>query len=105
MTTFILAMVQNPDIQRKAQAAVDEVIGRDRLPDFSDRDSIPFVDAIVKEALRWRPVIPLGTAKSDSTVINLISCLYIALPHAASTDDTYRGYHIPAGSVIIGNAW
>ena len=57
--TFFLAMVQNPDIQKKAQKAIDDVVGHDRLPDFTD--SIPYVDAIVKEVSRWRPVVPLGT--------------------------------------------
>lgn len=42
-------MVQNPEIQRKGQAAVDAVVGSDRLPTFEDRDSIPYVDAIMKE--------------------------------------------------------
>ncbi|KAF9260636.1 cytochrome P450 [Marasmius fiardii PR-910] len=58
--SFILAMLFNPDIQKKAQKAVDEVIGDDRLPDFSDMGSIPYVDALLKEALRWNPVTPLG---------------------------------------------
>jgi cytochrome P450 len=52
-------MVQNPDIQKKAQAAVDSVVGTDRLPDFSD-NSIPYLDAVLKEVLRWQPVAPLG---------------------------------------------
>ena len=45
-------MVMYPDIQRKAQAEVDRVVGRDRLPDFSDEDSIPYVTALMKETLR-----------------------------------------------------
>lgn len=52
MSTFILAMVQNPDILRKGQAAVDAVIGNDRLPTCEDRGSVPYVDAIMKEVLR-----------------------------------------------------
>ncbi|KAK7056291.1 hypothetical protein VNI00_002844 [Paramarasmius palmivorus] len=50
--SFILAMVQNPDILKKGQAAVDKVAGNERLPDFTDRGSMPFVDAILKETLR-----------------------------------------------------
>ncbi|KAJ7782009.1 hypothetical protein DFH07DRAFT_792297 [Mycena maculata] len=52
-------MTMYPDIQKKAQAAVDEVAGQDRLPDFND--NIPYVDALVREVLRWRPMIPLSS--------------------------------------------
>ncbi|TFK81327.1 cytochrome P450 [Polyporus arcularius HHB13444] len=85
--SFFLAMVLYPEIQRKAQAEVDRVIGRDRLPDFSDEPSIPYVTALVKEVLRWRPVTPL------------------AVPHRLTADDVYNGYHLPAGSIVVGNSW
>ncbi|KAJ6457811.1 cytochrome P450 [Mycena vitilis] len=83
--TFILAMVMYPDVHRKAQAAVDAVVGHGRLPDFED--DIPYVDAIVREVLRWRPVLPL------------------AIPHAVGEDDVYKGYNIPTGAIVLGNAW
>ncbi|KAJ6572322.1 cytochrome P450 [Mycena capillaripes] len=83
--TFILAMTMYPEVQAKAQAAIDEIVGRSRLPDFED--DIPYVDAVVNEVLRWRPVTPL------------------ALPHAATEDDMYKGYHIPAGATVVGNTW
>ena len=51
-----------PEAQKKAQAEIDAVIGADRLPTFTDRDSLPFVEAVIKEALRWHAVIPLGNA-------------------------------------------
>lgn len=54
----MLAMTLYPDVQKKAQAAVDAVVGHDRLPDF--QDNIPYLDAVVREVLRWRPVLPLG---------------------------------------------
>ncbi|KAF7336329.1 Cytochrome p450 [Mycena venus] len=73
--SFILAMTLYPDVQKKAQAAVDAVVGHDRLPDF--QDNIPYLDAVVREVLRWRPVLPL--------------------------DDIYKGFHIPAGAVVLGN--
>ncbi|KAJ7486676.1 cytochrome P450 [Mycena latifolia] len=83
--TFILAMTMYPDVQKKAQAAVDDVVGTNRLPDFND--TIPYVDAVVREVLRWRPVTPLAVA------------------HTVTQDDVYKGYHIPAGSVVVGNTW
>lgn len=67
--TFFLAMVQNPDIQKKAQQEVDKVVGRDRLPDFSDDTSIPYVEAIIKEVNRWKPVTPLGMSSTTASLI------------------------------------
>jgi cytochrome P450 len=57
--TFILAMTLYPDVQRKAQAEIDQMVGNSRLPNFSDEGVLPYVQAIVKEALRWHPVAPL----------------------------------------------
>ena len=56
--SFILAMRVYPEIQKKAQKQIDEVVGRGRLPTLGDRPSLPYVEAIVQEALRWRPIIP-----------------------------------------------
>ena len=53
-------MFLSPDIQKRAQAELDSVIGRERLPTFEDRPMLPFVDAVCKEVLRWRPITPVG---------------------------------------------
>jgi len=53
-------MVLHPDVQAKAQADIDRVVGQDRLPDFDDRLALPYLDAILRETLRWHPVAPLG---------------------------------------------
>jgi cytochrome P450 len=53
-------MVLYPDVVRKAQEELDTVVGQDRLPDFSDESSLPYVCATLKEVLRWHPVTPLG---------------------------------------------
>lgn len=58
--TFTLAMVENPHVWRRAQAEIDSVVGIDRLPEFSDRESLPYIEAIMREVFRWVPVIPLG---------------------------------------------
>jgi cytochrome P450 len=57
---FIHAMTKWPEIQKKAQKQIDEVVGEDRTPVWEDYDKLPYVAAIVKEAMRWRPVVPLG---------------------------------------------
>ena len=57
---FLLAMLLYPDVQKKAQVQLDEVLQSEHLPDFEDIASLPYVRAIVKEVLRWQPVAPLG---------------------------------------------
>ncbi|KAI0776613.1 cytochrome P450 [Trametes elegans] len=84
---FFLTMTRNPHVYRKAQEEMDRVVGHDRLPDYSDRESLPYLNALLEEVLRWNPPIPTG------------------VPHRVTTDDEYRGYHIPAGCTIIFNAW
>lgn len=58
--TFFLAMLANPEAQRKAQVEIDAVVGNGHLPDFDDEESLPYVSAVVKEVLRWRSVTPIG---------------------------------------------
>lgn len=58
--TFFLAMVLFPGVQERAQAELDTVVGTDRLPDFSDRNQLPYIAALIKEVWRWQPVAPLG---------------------------------------------
>lgn len=60
ISSFILAMTLYPDVQAKAQEEVDRVTGSIRLPTFSDRANMPYVNALVKEILRWNPAVPLG---------------------------------------------
>ena len=53
-------MTLYPDVQRKAQAEIDQIVGNSRLPNFSDEGGLPYVQAVLKETLRWHPVGPLG---------------------------------------------
>lgn len=46
-------MLLYPEVLREAREELDRVIGRGRLPDFTDRDSLPYITAIVKETLRF----------------------------------------------------
>ena len=55
-------MMMYPEVQRKAQEEIDRVIGHDRLPTLADQASLPYIDAVAKEVLRWNPVAPLGTS-------------------------------------------
>ncbi|KAG1738486.1 cytochrome P450 [Suillus lakei] len=87
LTVFILAMVLNPEVQAKAQAEIDKVVGKDRLPDFDDRPAMPYVDAILRETLRWHPVVPFG------------------VPRSTTSSDIYKGYFIPKGISVLVNTW
>ncbi|KAI0263094.1 cytochrome P450 [Gloeopeniophorella convolvens] len=87
LQSFFLAMVLYPEAQRKAHAEIDAVLGADKLPDFDDEASLPYVTALCNEVQRWHPVAPLG------------------IPHKLISDDIYGGYFLPAGSTVIGNAW
>ncbi|KAK0469518.1 cytochrome P450 [Desarmillaria tabescens] len=83
----ILAFVLYPEVLAKAQAELDDVVGQCRLPNFDDRPRLPYIDAILTEALRWNPVVPMGVA------------------HRSMKDDIYKGYFIPGGATVIGNTW
>ncbi|TFK35243.1 cytochrome P450 [Crucibulum laeve] len=85
--SFLLAMLAYPEIQSKAQAELDQIVGTDRLPEFYDEERLPYLSAVLKETLRWRPVTP------------------IAVPHLAAEDDIYEGYFIPKNTIMIGNVW
>ncbi|KAI1420434.1 putative cytochrome P450 oxidoreductase OrdA-like protein [Xylaria sp. FL1777] len=87
IATFYLAMTIYPEVQRLGQEEIDRVIGSDRLPTLADRGDLPYIDAIVKETLRWHPVAPMG------------------LPHQSTEDDVCEGYFIPKGSMLFANVW
>ena len=59
--SFFLAMTLYPEVQKKAQAEIDEVIGPDRLPTLDDWESLPYVAALCTEVFRWHPIAPLCT--------------------------------------------
>jgi len=87
ISSFLLTVTLHPDIQFKAQAEIDRVIGRDRLPTFEDRKSLPYVEAVYCEIMRLHPPLPLGVG------------------HVLTEDDFYEGYHIPKGCAIFPNIW
>ncbi|CCM01268.1 uncharacterized protein FIBRA_03317 [Fibroporia radiculosa] len=87
MESFFLAMSLYPEVQKKAQEEIDSLVEPGRLPNFSDRSKLPYLDALLKEIHRWNPVAPL------------------ALPHRVTENDIYRGYRIPAGATILANSW
>jgi cytochrome P450 len=87
MYWWALAMVAHPEVQKRAHAELDSVVGRSRIPTFSDVPNLPYIQAMVKEVLRWRPVLPFS------------------LPHATTEDDWYNGMFIPKGTIFLSNLW
>ncbi|KAF9457687.1 cytochrome P450 [Collybia nuda] len=83
----VLGLLTNPKALKKAQQEMDSILGFGQLPGFEGQDSLPYVTAVVKEALGWRDVAPLG------------------FPHYTTADDEYNGYRIPAGSIVMANSW
>ena len=59
LMTFFLMMVVHQGVQEKARAEIDAVVGKDRLPTIDDRPSLPFLDAIFREMLRYNIIAPL----------------------------------------------
>jgi cytochrome P450 len=65
MISLFLALVLYPGVQRRAQAELDVVIGRDRLPTIDDMPRLPYIEALCKELMRWQMVTPIGTIRSS----------------------------------------
>lgn len=52
-------MATHPEVQRKAQAEIDVVVGSGRLPNINDREALPYVNHLIIEVLRINPIAPL----------------------------------------------
>ena len=96
-------MALYPEAQKKAQAEIDTVVGPNRLPDFHDRPSLPYINAVIKELSRWNLVGPLGRFFVIIIVVTMMCSE--GIPHMTTSDDEYNGFYIPKGTVVIGNAW
>lgn len=74
--TIILALILNPEVQDRAHREISAVVGEDRSPVWSDMEKIPYINMIVKEGHRWRPVLPLcfphGLGQGQSTISNTL---------------------------------
>ena len=86
LETLFLAFLCFPEVQKKAQAQLDQVL-QGRIPTFEDRPNLPYIEAILKETFRWNPVTP------------------VCIPHCTIQEDVYRGYRIPKGATVVPNAW
>ncbi|RLM00496.1 hypothetical protein CFD26_108477 [Aspergillus turcosus] len=86
--TLVLGLCLFPQALESAHRELDLVVGQGRAPDWDDLDRLPYCQAVLKEAMRWRSVTTLG-----------------GFAHAPIKDDQYLDYHFPAGIHIYGNLW
>ncbi|QSZ34961.1 hypothetical protein DSL72_007823 [Monilinia vaccinii-corymbosi] len=85
----VLNLLLHPTIFQRARKLLDQTIGLDRLPSLKDRDNpkLVYLEYIVQEIVRWRPLSPLG------------------VPHKSLHDDVYNGMFIPRGTSVYFNTW
>ncbi|XP_004589515.2 cytochrome P450 2D17-like [Ochotona princeps] len=81
----LLLMVLHPEVQRRVQQEIDEVIGQVRPPEMADQARMPFTCAVVHEVQRFADIIPLG------------------VPHQTSRDIEIQGFLIPKGTMLFTN--
>ncbi|XP_071999862.1 cytochrome P450 2K1-like [Engystomops pustulosus] len=78
----LLLMMKYPDIQKKVQSEIENVIGSAQ-PQVEHRKEMPYTDAVIHEIQRFGDIVPGN------------------LPHATTTDITFRGYFLPKGTTVI----
>lgn len=88
-TEWAMALLLNhPEVLRKAQEEIDARVGGSRrLLDKNDLPHLPYLHCIISETLRLRPAV------------------LTLLPHEAATDCELHGYNIPAGTILLVNAY
>jgi cytochrome P450 len=87
MCSFFLLMALYPDVQTKAQAELDNVVGDSRLAVLSDRERLPYVNALISEVLRFGEIAPFGVV------------------HVLREDTIHNGYFLPQGTWVAPNIW
>ncbi|PON53796.1 Cytochrome P450, E-class, group I, partial [Parasponia andersonii] len=85
---FAMAEIINqPEIMKKAQKELDAVVGKDNIVEESHILKLPYLQAVMKEALRLHPTLPL------------------LVPHCPSQTCVVGGYSVPKGSGVFVNVW
>ncbi len=79
----IVYMLRNPDVYKKVQKEVDDVIGHSRLPSVKDRQQMPYTEACLLEVQRMGDIVPLGVPRITTESIN------------------FHGYRIPKDTTIM----
>ncbi|KAH8901190.1 putative cytochrome P450 oxidoreductase [Thozetella sp. PMI_491] len=87
LLTLVLAFALHPEVQEKARKEIDAACGTERAPGWSDFAKMPYMNCIIKEGMRWRPVA------------------VTALPHKVREDDEYEGMLIPKNTTVFIPTW
>ncbi|KAF8023193.1 hypothetical protein BT93_F0637 [Corymbia citriodora subsp. variegata] len=85
MEWVLSAMLNHPEILKKAQAEIDEVVGHDRLVSESDLPKLPYLRSVIKETMRMYPVGPL------------------LVPHESVEECRVGGYRVLRGTILLIN--
>ena len=78
---MIAILTGRPDIQTKAQAEIDQVLGKS-LATLTDKKAMPYIQAMLEELMRYTVIIPLG------------------LPHKTTTDTSIGEHLIPKNTEV-----
>ncbi|XP_042684231.1 cytochrome P450 2K4-like [Centrocercus urophasianus] len=79
----LLLMMKYPEIQRKIQEEMNQVIEPGEMPKLEDRKRMPYTEAVIHEVQRFANIVPMGVSRSTPTDVN------------------FQGYVIPKGTEII----
>lgn len=80
-------LIRHPRVMKKLQKEIESVVGLDRMVDESDLDKVEYLEMVIKEILRFRPVSPL------------------LIPHESTENCTIDGFHIPKESTVVFNMY
>ncbi|KAG7496166.1 steroid 17-alpha-hydroxylase/17,20 lyase-like [Solea senegalensis] len=85
---WILAyLLHHPEVQRRVQKELDENVGAERAVNVTDRGRLPYLDCVINEGMRIRPVSP------------------VLIPHTAMTHSSIGGHSVPCGTRVLVNMW
>ena len=85
MRWLLLFMIAYPDVQRRVQKEIDEVVGCSRKVDTTDRPKLRYTEATIYEVLRLADMVPF------------------VLPHSVMGDTVLNGYQIGKDTVAMMN--
>ncbi|KAK4489107.1 hypothetical protein RD792_004901 [Penstemon davidsonii] len=83
----ITELLLNPTKMSRAKNELRTVVGENKQVEESDISKLPYLQAVIKEILRFHPAAPL------------------LIPHKSEADVEINGYTIPKNTQILVNVW
>ncbi|RHN49909.1 Cytochrome P450 82A1 [Medicago truncatula] len=87
LTWAMSLLLKNPHVLKKAKEELNTQIGKENCVRESDVNKLVYLDAIIKETLRFYPPAPFSS------------------PREFTEDCTIGGYHIKKGTRLMPNLW